>query len=1046
MEASDDFVERLRQVLQFLQDHGFNKAAEAVYESLENLERKPSLDSADEQLQASLHSAPVAFGEDQDFAGQEGPQEEYRSRSAEPVLVSSRGASEDADEGREEQRQSPWLPGDAAALTKRLSGSTRLYEDPDVDEYEGMDDIGYVRRLVPHQQEFIMRQLDLLQDSEVEGYAFPASSSEQPYIPSESARSRSSASSSASLSSPGMSSCKQNHAGPPLHDNAQQQDQQGLGSSYQVRAGSYGSSPTAAAAAAATGDAAWDSGPAGIVFAEPVTTPTKDSRRSTSSEPKCSLSRVESLSNSFIDELESCEGAGDRDGRLSEVCSTGGDISTSLRRSGADGSSDSAPGGRSSTDAAAGGGYDDVIDLSPPSPPPDCAADAGIDLSNIFELGLRGSSRTSSVDVLYGSVRCCSETDSELSNDHRPRSQGAGSTSAPGLLSGLGRAKPASKLQPQQQEQQQPEQQQESSLLEQQQEQELQQEQTQLQQQDAVQPQAEQQQEIPQLDTQQQEQQQETQQQLQAAEEPAEQQQQQIQSPTSSSDTAAPGLTLAAPAPAAAGGSGGGGGFGFSFPTTPPSAVDAAVHEERAERVFSTWASNHSRSGLDAAGASDDEADTGSSKPFVVLPDSSSDAAQEAADPNDTSWEFPMTPAAVPELGMVDGDADAASIGTGGYAGSELGAPRYVVDESGNLLYEYDAAYVDSKYETFELRVIHRRRHTGFEDSKEFPIRKNDLIAGRYQVMDFLGSAAFSQAVQALDTATGALVCLKIIKNNKDYFDQSLDEIKLLRYVNAADPEDEHHIVRLYDFFYYKEHLFLVCELLRANLYEFQKYQRENGDEPYFTPPRIQRIATQVLQSLAFLHSLGLVHSDLKPENILIKSYSRCEVKVIDLGSSCFVTDHLSSYVQSRSYRAPEVILGLAYGQKVDLWSLGCILAELATGYVLFQNDSLATLLVRLEGILGPLPSWMISQGRYSSRYYTRSRQIYERNKSSGRYELLLPKHTSLRHRVPGADEGFLDFLSYLLTPDPSARPSAEDALQHPWLSHPYPPAEQIPD
>jgi serine/threonine protein kinase len=60
-------------------------------------------------------------------------------------------------------------------------------------------------------------------------------------------------------------------------------------------------------------------------------------------------------------------------------------------------------------------------------------------------------------------------------------------------------------------------------------------------------------------------------------------------------------------------------------------------------------------------------------------------------------------------------------------------------------------------------------------------------------------------------------------------------------------------------------------------------------------------------------------------------------VKVIDLGSSCFITDHLSSYVQSRSYRAPEVILGLPYGQKIDIWSLGCILAELATGYVLFQ-------------------------------------------------------------------------------------------------------------
>lgn len=66
----------------------------------------------------------------------------------------------------------------------------------------------------------------------------------------------------------------------------------------------------------------------------------------------------------------------------------------------------------------------------------------------------------------------------------------------------------------------------------------------------------------------------------------------------------------------------------------------------------------------------------------------------------------------------------------------------------------------------------------------------------------------------------------------------------------------------------------------------------------------------------------------------------RCEVKVIDLGSSCFVTDHLSSYVQSRSYRAPEVILGLPYDQKIDIWSFGCILAELLTSSVLFQVGS----------------------------------------------------------------------------------------------------------
>jgi serine/threonine protein kinase len=219
---------------------------------------------------------------------------------------------------------------------------------------------------------------------------------------------------------------------------------------------------------------------------------------------------------------------------------------------------------------------------------------------------------------------------------------------------------------------------------------------------------------------------------------------------------------------------------------------------------------------------------------------------------------------------------------------------------------------------------------------------------------------------------------MKIIENNKDYFDQSIDEIKLLRYTNINANVDEKNVLKMMDFFYHKEHLFIVTELLRDNLYEFSKYNRENEDYPYFTIGRLQKITKQVLIGLDYIHSLNLIHCDLKPENILIKSYSRCEVKIIDFGSSCFIHDHLSSYVQSRSYRAPEVILGCKYDYKIDMWSLGCIIAELFTGYVLFQNDSIQGLLSRVIGIIGPIPEHLMQRGKLVSNFFTREGLIYQ--------------------------------------------------------------------
>ncbi|PON45439.1 Tyrosine-protein kinase [Parasponia andersonii] len=119
----------------------------------------------------------------------------------------------------------------------------------------------------------------------------------------------------------------------------------------------------------------------------------------------------------------------------------------------------------------------------------------------------------------------------------------------------------------------------------------------------------------------------------------------------------------------------------------------------------------------------------------------------------------------------------------------------------------------EEEFETFNLKIVHRKNRTGFEEDKNFHVVLNSVIAGRYHVTEYLGSAAFSKAIQAHDLHTGMDVCVKIIKNNKDFFDQSLDEIKLLKYVNKHDPADKHHILRLYDYFYYRVSVFF-CLLI----------------------------------------------------------------------------------------------------------------------------------------------------------------------------------------------------------------------------------------
>ena len=94
----------------------------------------------------------------------------------------------------------------------------------------------------------------------------------------------------------------------------------------------------------------------------------------------------------------------------------------------------------------------------------------------------------------------------------------------------------------------------------------------------------------------------------------------------------------------------------------------------------------------------------------------------------------------------------------------------------------------------------------------------------------------------------------------------------------------------------------------------------------------IRKISIQLFQTLSFLYKHKIIHCDLKPENILLKNINKSGIKLIDMGSSCFANSRCFSYIQSRYYRSPEILFGYDYGLEIDIWSMGCILAELYLG------------------------------------------------------------------------------------------------------------------
>nr|XP_033783731.1 homeodomain-interacting protein kinase 3 isoform X2 [Geotrypetes seraphini] len=243
-------------------------------------------------------------------------------------------------------------------------------------------------------------------------------------------------------------------------------------------------------------------------------------------------------------------------------------------------------------------------------------------------------------------------------------------------------------------------------------------------------------------------------------------------------------------------------------------------------------------------------------------------------------------------------------------------------------------------------------------------------VKNTYEVLDFLGRGTFGQVVKCWKRGTSDIVAIKILKNHPSYARQGQIEVSILARLSGENA-DEFNFVRAYECFQHRNHTCLVFEMLEQNLYDFLK---QNKFSPL--PLKIIRpILKQVATALKKLKSLGLIHADLKPENIMLVDPIRqpYRVKVIDFGSASHVSKTVcSTYLQSRYYRAPEIILGLPFCEAIDMWSLGCVIAELFLGWPLYPGALEYDQIRYISQTQGLPGEQLLNVGAKTSRFFCR--------------------------------------------------------------------------
>ena len=406
------------------------------------------------------------------------------------------------------------------------------------------------------------------------------------------------------------------------------------------------------------------------------------------------------------------------------------------------------------------------------------------------------------------------------------------------------------------------------------------------------------------------------------------------------------------------------------------------------------------------------------------------------------------------------------TIGSSRATAASVHKPKHLTPEQAVKLYssklsvveqqeipEYSQVYFVGQHAKKRQGIPGGPNNSGFDDDAgSYQMVPHDHIAYRYEVLKVLGKGSFGQVLKVYDHKTQQHIALKIVRNEKRFHKQAVEEIRILEHLKKQDKDNTHNIVHLYDHFNFRNHVCITFELLSMNLYELIKKNKFQG----FSLALVRKFAHSILMCLDALYRNRIIHCDLKPENILLKQPGRSGVKVIDYGSSCYEHQKIYTYIQSRFYRAPEVILGGKYGMPIDMWSFGCILAELLTGYPLFPGEDEGDQLGTMMEVLGLPPQKLLDNCKrmrmfFSSkghpRYCTASQNpdgsiSYAGGRSRrGKYRGP-PNSKELSRALRGCDDPlFLDFLGRCLEWDPAARMTPPQALRHGWLRRRLPKA-----